>query len=164
MRDRRAIVSEIILTVVAVGQIILAFVLYNTDGSDTLRNIGWGVLMLSAVFGWLPIFTFRRRGGVEGRGYIGTTVLVDSGIYSIVRHPQYLAGILIGIALPLIAQHWLVILPGLVAVIIYYTDTFSEEAKNLAKFGEAYERYMATVPRLNPVVGLVRLVRRKWAA
>lgn len=55
--------------------------------------------MLSALFGWLPIFTFRKKGKVQGRGHIQTTVLVESGVYSIVRHPQYLSGILLCIGL-----------------------------------------------------------------
>ena len=39
--------------------------------------------------GLLPIITFRRKGGVaKGESYIKTTVLVDTGIYAIVRHPQ----------------------------------------------------------------------------
>jgi hypothetical protein len=73
MRNKRMITYAIALTVAAVGQIVLAFLLYNPEGNVPLINIGWGVLMLSAVFGWLPVLTFRRKGGVEGRGYIRTT-------------------------------------------------------------------------------------------
>jgi protein-S-isoprenylcysteine O-methyltransferase Ste14 len=153
----------VVLTIAAVGQIVLSFVLYNKEGSIVLTNIGWGVLVVSAVFGWLPIYTFRKRGGVKGRGYINTTVLVDRGIYAIVRHPQYLAGVLICIALPLIAQHWMVAVLGFVAAVIYYIDTFNEEKKNLEKFGNEYRRYMETVPRMNFVVGIVRLIQRKTA-
>jgi protein-S-isoprenylcysteine O-methyltransferase Ste14 len=61
------------------------------------------------------------------KGYIHTTVLVDSGIYGIVRHPLYLAGILISISLPMISQHWLVAVFGLFAMVIYYQNTFDEE-------------------------------------
>ena len=153
----------IVLTLAAVGQIILSFVLYDIEGNPVLRNAGWGVFTLSAIFGWFPIFTFRKRGGVKGRGYIHTTVLVDSGIYSIVRHPQYLAGVLINIALFMIAQHWLVAIFGIAAAVIYYFDTFGEEKKNLEKFGEDYRRYMKAVPRMNFILGIVRLIQRKKA-
>lgn len=161
MRDIVIIVLTIILTIAAVGQIILSFVLYDSEGNSVLRNAGWGVLTISAIFGWLPIYTFRKRGGVKGRGYIHTTVLVDSGIYGIVRHPQYLAGVLMSIALPMIAQHWLVAVLGLVAAVVYYVDTFVEEKNNLEKFGEEYRRYMEAVPRMNFIVGIVRRIQRR---
>lgn len=101
-------IVELVLTLAAVGQLIVAFVLY-----DALRiNLRWGVLMISALFGLWPILTFRRRGGVQRRGYTETTVLGDSDLYSIVRHPQYQAGVLINIALTLITPHWSVAIPG----------------------------------------------------
>jgi protein-S-isoprenylcysteine O-methyltransferase Ste14 len=162
-RKKIALVLTAVLTTAAVGQIALSFMLYNKEGSLVLTNVGWGVLFVSAIFGWLPIYTFRKRGGVNGRGYIHTTVLVDRGIYGIVRHPQYLAGVLICIALPLIAQHWLVAVTGFVAAVIYYIDTFDEEKKNLEKFGDEYKRYMEAVPRMNFIIGIVRLIRRKTA-
>lgn len=149
------------LIIAAVGQIVLAIVLYEPDASAAVINTGWGILWVSAIFGWLPIFTFRKKGEVKGRGYIQTTKLVDSGVYAIVRHPQYLAGVLMGIALPLITQHWSVLALGVVAAAIYYVNTFEEEKSNIEKFGQAYQRYMETVPRLNFILGIVRLVRRR---
>jgi len=158
MNSKRTIISGILLTIVAVGQIILAFVLYDPEGNLPLINIGWIVLMMSAIFGWLPIFTFQRKGKVEGKSYIHTTVLVDSGIYAIVRHPQYLAGVLISIALPMISQHWSVSLLGLIGMAIYYHDTFDEEEKCIKRFGDAYRQYMKRVPRMNFLTGMVRAI------
>lgn len=151
-----------LLTVVAVGQIILAFFLYDPEGNHVVINLGWGVLMISAIFGWLPIFTFRKRGNVQGRGYIHTTVLVDSGIYGIVRHPQYLAGILISISLPMISQHWLVAVFGLFAMVIYYQNTFDEERTCIEKFGKVYEEYRQRVPRINFILGIIRLAKKRF--
>lgn len=158
MNSKRAIISGVLLTIVAVGQIILAIVLYDTEGNTTLINFGWIILMVSSVFGWLPIFTFRKKGKVEGRSYIHTTVLVDSGIYAFVRHPQYLAGVLISVALPMITQHWLVALLGLIGISIYFRDTFDEEERCIKKFGEAYRQYMKRVPRLNFITGIIRTI------
>jgi len=161
MKDVKTIISATILTIVAVGQIILSFVLYNKNGSPIVRNIGWIILCISAIFGWLPIYTLKKWGKPKGRGYIHTTVLVDRGIYAVVRHPQYLAGILIGLALPLIAQHWIVAILGIVAIAIYYWDTIAEEESAIEKFGEEYERYRKSVPRVNFIVGLALLLRRR---
>jgi protein-S-isoprenylcysteine O-methyltransferase Ste14 len=161
MRNRKMVVYGIILTIAAVGQIILAFVLYNPEGNELVINIGWGVLMLSAIFGWLPILAFRRKGRVKGRGYIHTSFLVDTGIYGIVRHPQYLAGVLMSIALPLITQHWLVAVLGLIAALVYYLNTYDEEKGCIEKFGEEYRQYMEKVPRMNFILGLMRMIQRK---
>ncbi|KPL78870.1 hypothetical protein ADN00_05300 [Ornatilinea apprima] len=146
------------LTIFAVAQILLAFLLYNPQANETVINAGWAILFLSAVFGWLPIFTFRAKGGVKGRGYIQTTVLVDSGIYAIVRHPQYLAGILINIALALISQHGLVALTGVAAAVLYYLGIFDEEKGCIEKFGEEYIQYMKRVPRINFILGIFRIL------
>lgn len=62
MRDRVMIVLAIIVTIAAVGQIMLSLVLYDSEGNSVLRNAGWGVLTISAIFGWLPMYTFRKRG------------------------------------------------------------------------------------------------------
>lgn len=159
---KKMMIWALLLTVVAVGQIILAFILYDPEGNNVVINLGWGVLMISAIFGWLPIFTFRKRGKVQGNGYIHTTVLVDSGIYGVVRHPQYLAGILISLSLPMISQHWLVAVFGLFAMAIYYQNTFDEERTSIEKFGKAYEEYRQRVPRINFILGIIRLVKNRF--
>jgi protein-S-isoprenylcysteine O-methyltransferase Ste14 len=156
---KRDIILAVILTIAMVGQIILAFVFYNEDGNVAIINLGWVILWISAIFGWLPIFTFKKYGGVKkGESYIQTSVLVDRGVYAIVRHPQYLAGILIGLALPLISQHWLVAVLGVIAIVVTYVNTFDEEASNITKFGDEYRQYMKRVPRLNFLLGILRVL------
>ena len=161
MMDKKLMSQGIVVTVAAVGQIILALVLYDPEANAAIINTGWGILWLSAIFGWLPIYTFRKKGEVKGRGYIHTTKLVDSGVYGIVRHPQYLAGVLMSIALPLITQHWLVAALGIIAAVIYYVGTFEEEKNCIEKFGDAYKQYMEKVPRMNFIVGILRLLQRR---
>lgn len=152
----------ILLTLTAVGQILAAWLLYDSTAPSVRINTGWGILFLSALFGWLPIFTFRARGKIEGKSYVNTTMLVDSGIYSIVRHPQYVAGILINIALSLITTHWLVILLGIICLAIYYSDSYAEEEKNLVKFGDDYLDYQRRVPRFNFLLGIFRVLSGRF--
>ena len=159
---KRDIILAVILTLASGGQIVLAFLFYNEDANTAIINLGWVILWVSAIFGWLPIFTFKRLGGVpKGKAYLHTTILVDRGVYAIVRHPQYLAGILIGLSLPLITQHWLVAVLGIIVIVINYVDTFNEEVSNIVKFGDEYREYMQRVPRLNFLLGIVRLLLRK---
>jgi protein-S-isoprenylcysteine O-methyltransferase Ste14 len=159
---KKDIILSVILTLAAVGQIVLAFILYDENGNTAIINLGWVILWISAIFGWLPIFTFKKFGGVKkGESYIQTSVLVDRGVYAIVRHPQYLAGILMGLALPLISQHWLVAALGLVVIVIDYISVFDEEALNMVKFGDEYRQYMQRVPRLNFLLGILRMLLGK---
>jgi protein-S-isoprenylcysteine O-methyltransferase Ste14 len=149
-------------SVLIVLQIILSFFLYNQAGLPVLKHIGWITLAVSAVFGWLPILVFRKKGGVpKGKSYIQTTVLVDSGIYAFVRHPQYLAGALINLALMLITQHWFIAMIGVVAMVLNYFIALKADQELIEKFDDDYKRYMQKVPRINFLVGLIRLVGRR---
>jgi protein-S-isoprenylcysteine O-methyltransferase Ste14 len=83
-----------------------------------------------------------------------------SGIYAIVRHPQFLAGMLINLALTLITQHWLVALLGALSAGLTYMDALRADQDGTEKFGDEYRRYMQRVPRMNFVAGIIRLARR----
>jgi len=161
MKGTRNIILAVVFTLAAISQIVLAFVFYDPEATAWIINIGWLILFVSAFFGWVPILTFRKKGDVKGRSYIHTTKLVDSGVYSIVRHPQYLAGVLINIALPMITRHWSVIASGIVAAVVNYASTFDEEKACIEKFGDDYLRYMDHVPRLNFLLGVARVVLMK---
>jgi len=108
----------------------------------------------------LPIFTLRARGKVpEGKNYMETTALVDTGLYAIVRHPQGgTAGLLLNLALALIGQHWLLVVLAVVGMALIYVDTFNADETCTEKFGEEYVRYMQRVPRVNFATGLWRLL------
>ena len=148
--------------VLTVAQIILAFFL-RRPGPEALEWAGWICLWTSAIFGWLPIITFRRKGGVaKGRSYVKTTVLVDTGIYAIVRHPQGgTAWLLINLGVMLIARHWSSVALGVPSMVLVYLDTLKADQYCIEKFGDAYRRYMERVPRVNFVAGIIRLVRRR---
>ncbi len=112
-------------TLLLLAQMILSlfFGVRNPDGLQAIQYTGHLAWALSAVFGVLLIITFRMRGRVEkGKNYVHTTKLVDSGIYAIVWHPQYLAGVLISLALILMTQHWLIALLGVPAMVLIWRE------------------------------------------
>jgi protein-S-isoprenylcysteine O-methyltransferase Ste14 len=148
-----------IASILTVTQIVLAFFLYGR-GSETLNWLGWICIWSSGIFGLLPIFIFRRKGGVsKGESYIKTTELVDTGIYAIVRHPQGgTAWLLINLGILLIAWHWTSLILCLVSMVLVYADTFKTDQSCIEKFGDAYKRYQDKVPRVNFLVGIVRLI------
>ncbi|NHK32744.1 MAG: isoprenylcysteine carboxylmethyltransferase family protein [Asgard group archaeon] len=146
-----------------VCQIVLTFVKWNNYYDlDYLGYIGYGFWALGAIFGILPIIIFRLKGGVKKKdSYIKTTAIVTSGLYSIVRHPQYLAGIYISIALAFMSQFWVIILLVLPVIVCTYIDTLTADKKLIEKFGEEYSQYKKQVPALTPMFGLVKLIIRK---
>jgi protein-S-isoprenylcysteine O-methyltransferase Ste14 len=144
-------------------QIVLAFFVFPEPKLPRLRVVGWAIWALGCFFAIFPIFTLRIGGRVpEGRSYMETTTLVDTGIYAVVRHPQGgTAGILLSLALALIGQHWLLVLLAVVGVILIYMDTFNADDGCIKKFGEEYVRYMERVPRVNFIAGLLRLLAHR---
>ena len=145
-----------------VAQIVLAFVL-KQPRLKALEWAGWICWWTGAIFGVLPIITLRRKGGVaKGQSYMKTTVLVDTGIYAIVRHPQGgTAWLLLNLAAMLIAQHWSSVILGLASMVLAYADDFKVDQYCVEKFGDAYRHYMERVPRVNFVAGIIRLLRRR---
>ncbi|MDD2666535.1 MAG: methyltransferase [Methanocellales archaeon] len=113
----------------------------------------------------MPIFELRRKGGVQkGQSFVKTTVFVDSGIYAIVRHPQFLGGIFLGLALILIAQNWLVTFIGIPVMIIFYLGIVEGDESGIEKFGDVYKSYMQKVPRANFLLGIIRALRHNVKA
>ena len=102
---------------------------------------------------------FRKKGDVKkGKSYIHTTKLVDTGIYSVVRHPQYVTFIMWAIAGMFLFQHWIVILLGIPVIPLIYIDLIKADKKLIKKFGDDYKAYMKRVPRGNFLLGIIRLL------
>jgi len=79
-----------------------------------------------------------------------TETIVTKGVYSTVRHPQYLGGLLahVGISFLLSAQYSLLLTP-LMVVLIYFISR-KEEKELIREFGKKYEDYKKKVPMLIP--------------
>jgi protein-S-isoprenylcysteine O-methyltransferase Ste14 len=154
-----------IASALTIAQIVLAFLLRGPR-SEALEWVGWICLWTAGIFGVLPIITLRSRGGVaKGQSYTKTTVLVDSGIYAIVRHPQNgTAWLLINLGVMLIAQHGSSLALGLASMALAYADTFKADQYCIEKFGDPYRQYMQSVPRVNFLLGLVRLAWHRSSA
>ena len=144
-----------------VAELVLLFLL-PFGSIEWLGWVGWGFFGISALLGWVPIFAFRRRGRVaKGSAYVHTTQLVTSGLYAIVRHPQYLAGDFIAVAVMCITQHWVTIALAAVVVVTNRLSMRKADRDLVEKFGEPYREYMQRVPRASLLVGAIRWLRRR---
>ena len=149
-----------IISILLIAQYILAFFVFKLPGWRSLQWAGWIIWVISLFFGIAPIFILRQKGGVvKGKSYVETTRLVDTSLYAIVRHPQYTAGILFNLALMLLAQHWLVITLGVLSIVLIYWLICAADQEAIAKFGPIYQDYVQRVPRVNFLLGIVRLIR-----
>lgn len=80
--------------------VVMVFVFYNYYDLNFLVYAGWILLVFSVVIILLAGSEFRKKGGAsKGESIVHTIVLVDSGVYAVVRHPQYLGFMLFVIAL-----------------------------------------------------------------
>jgi protein-S-isoprenylcysteine O-methyltransferase Ste14 len=141
--------------------IIMVFAFYNYCSLDFLVYAGWILLVFSIVVIFLAGGEFRKKGAPKGKSIVYTTVLVDTGVYAVVRHPQYLGFMLFVFALVLMSQHWFSVLSGVVGSALYYKDMVREEQMSIKKFGADYRLYMERVPRMNFLLGILRLLQRR---
>jgi len=158
----RDIIFTTLFTISFIIQIILMFLFFNELNLIILAYIGYIIWGFSLYFALISFWTFKKRGGVDkGKSYIHTTKLVDNGIYAVVRHPQYLGGILFTISISLWTQIILSLILSIVIIILTYQWTYVEDKNLIEKFGEDYKRYKVKVPRINPILGIIRYYIRK---
>ena len=131
------VVPVTISTVLFISQIVVGiYSLTDVSQIQILAYIGVGLYVFSGlVFGGLPVFEFRKKGGVKkGKSYIHTTRLVDTGIYSVVRHPQYVTFMLWAIAGMLLFQHWIIILLGFPIIPLTYFDLIKAYSVHIVNY------------------------------
>jgi protein-S-isoprenylcysteine O-methyltransferase Ste14 len=100
--------------------------------------------------------TGETSGDIEG---IENTGLVTSGVYGLVRHPMYLAGILVFLFEPVVTVNSLSL--RVPATLYFLFGAFIEERRFRNDFGDSYAAYQREVPRLNIIAGMVRKMRRQ---
>jgi protein-S-isoprenylcysteine O-methyltransferase Ste14 len=124
-----------------------------------LEIIGFILFIPSALLVALPIVTLERKGKTKTSSSplltpSDATVMLDTGIFGIVRHPLYLGTALWSVALMLVFQSILSVILGIVAIVCFWMASRKEDEFNIKKFGDAYREYMKRVPMWNLFGGL----------
>ena len=119
----------------AAGLLFGAMAFQHLDGSEFL--------------GLRQVARYLSRGEVAGN-LEGMTErgLVTEGVYGMVRHPLYVAGIVIVTFSPVITVNGLTF--TVLADLYFLFGMFIEERRFLRVFGEQYRQYMRQVPRMFP--------------
>jgi len=105
---------------------------------------------------WRYITRRETAGNIEG---LTEKELVRTGVYAIVRHPMYLAGVVIFTFNPIITVNGLTV--TVLADFYFLFGVFIEERRFLRSFGDEYREYMRQVPRLIPKMFYRRARRGK---
>jgi protein-S-isoprenylcysteine O-methyltransferase Ste14 len=130
-------------------------------GLDRLAPLGLAAMLpplpryaLAAALFALAAFVSLRavrafgRAGTEVKPWRPSTALVTSDIFAHTRNPMYwgLGLLILAIAIGL-ASAWTLIALAVFALVIHFGVVLREERYLEAKFGDAYRRYKAEVPR-----------------
>jgi len=79
-----------------------------------------------------------------------TEKIVTRGVYSIVRHPQYLGGLLAHVGISFLLSAWYSLLSTPLMVVLVFLISNKEEEELTREFGKEYEDYKKKVPMLIP--------------
>ena len=120
---------------------------------EELVVAGYTIFGIGALFYILSVLTLRKK---------GVSNIVDSGIYSIIRHPMYLGAMIMFFSHIFLGQNLIVAIGTTVAIVCCYLIILSGDERNIEKFGDGYKRYMQKVPRINFVLGIIRLLRNRF--
>lgn len=113
-------------------------------------------LLLSLIFlvpaFWLGLGGLRELGLKVSETHRPVKV-VSGGVYSLLRHPQYLGGLLghLGVSLLLSSRDSMLVTPLVVCVV--YLISRKEEVELVRVFGDEYREYQSRVPMLIPRFG-----------
>jgi protein-S-isoprenylcysteine O-methyltransferase Ste14 len=164
--QRNMTTNDIVLmsveTLLFIAQIVVCILFYNYLGLNLLMYCGWAILLIAFLLGWQARVAFEEKGKQDaGDNWLHTRTVVATGVYGVVRHPMYLAFALMSLTLVCLSQHWLNAVLGAAMVGLIYNDMCREERGNIEKFGDDYRQYMKRVPRVNVLLGMIRLAKRR---
>jgi len=137
---------------------IFAFLFYDSANLTVVLSSGW-ILFAFGVCMLLLASQSRRR--ARDKGDVSKNVVIESGMYAYVRHPEFFSQFFIAFGLILISQYWISIIVGAVLIAFLGLAIMDEEKRNKEKFGDAYTAYMQRVPRINLIAGIVRQIKAK---
>lgn len=76
--------------------------------------------------------------------------VVNTGIYSLIRHPQYFGAILSHVGISILLSSFYSILSSPLVILIIYIFSWKEEKELVKEFGKEYEDYKKRIPMLMP--------------
>jgi protein-S-isoprenylcysteine O-methyltransferase Ste14 len=113
--------------------------------------VSWILLILSAYVALAGFFLLKRKGRSKGN-FENTTVLVRSGIYSLIRHPLYFSLFLLGTGIMMKDPGAPAIILGMINLFAVWLTALTEEKEMIDRFGEPYKEYMKQTKMFIPFI------------
>ncbi len=133
-------------------------ILQNSSVSVPIVNFSIPLLhlMISILFlmpgAWLAINGVKET-TLKAAETHRTEKIVTTGVYSIIRHPQYLGGLLAHVGISFLLSAWYSLLSTSLMIALIYLISRKEEKELIREFGKEYEEYTKKVPMLIPRLG-----------
>ena len=107
-------------------------------------------LPLTLVGAWFGLEGVKATGLETAETHASPPQIIATGVYSIVRHPQYIGWILAHIGISLLLSIWYSLLFTPILLAIIYLFSRKEEEELIKEFGNDYIQYQQKVPMLIP--------------
>lgn len=107
-------------------------------------------LPLTAVGAWFGIEGARTTGWEAAETHSLPKKILTTGVYSIVRHPQYFGWSLVQAGMSVLFCAWYSMLFTPVLLVLIYLISKKEEDELIKEFGKEYKDYQKNVPMLIP--------------
>ena len=133
--------------------IVLLSMVWGAGDISPLVYCGLALYIPAAAFVILSFISLKHQGKPES-GWEPTTVLIESGVFGIVRHPLFLGSAIFTLGFILVIQSILSAVLGVVAIFCLWMASKGEDAYNIDKFGDGYKKYMERVPMWNFFKGI----------
>lgn len=136
-------------------QIISLFSIGTLAYTPELLTTRMAALIVYLLFSWLQILAYKSLGEFYAQDMLimKNHKLVTTGIYKVVRHPQYMAQIIVDIAVGVALLSYLVIPIALLQIPVIIMRTLHEDAMLESYFGESFQEYKKKSGLLIPFVG-----------
>lgn len=127
--------------------------------ADDIGTIFW---MFGFLLWLIPAITMRKsvKSKQKGQTYMETDKLVKSGIFKVIRHPQYLGFIFFNVGFIGITQRPVPILLAIISIILIVVGVQNEDKELEERFGKKYQKYKKKTPAFNLILGTVRLLKK----
>jgi len=145
------IISSFTLLALMLGVFQIAALEYSAE-LKTPRLVG---LVVYLIFSWLQILSFKKLGDNYSQEIVikKNHQLVTSGIYSAIRHPQYLSQILLDIGGGLAVMSYIVLPLTVIEIPILIMRAVLEDKLHGKYFGEKFTAYKKKSGFLFPFIG-----------
>jgi protein-S-isoprenylcysteine O-methyltransferase Ste14 len=158
VENRRTLIDTFGLAAALVGQGIVPgiYVLTGKPTGADYQAHAWAIVLGAFLF-FSGLWLFRRTHKELGKNWsISLEIrekhrLVNSGPYSLVRHPMYSAFLLLALGQILLLSNWVVGLAGILGFsFLFFLRVGKEEQMMLETFGSGYSEYIKTTKRVIP--------------